>query len=200
MDLYLSIQCLNVFFFLIKDLQWPKFISRIIKRMTNLRWATRCVERELPKVHLMKASSIYLSPMGNIKIVVKLVGKGRGGSVMVWEMYFMIFWDGIGSIIQLHGKVNANVFEKVLQQHVVAVSQQFSHRTMSLWSHIRIGKDVLNAESEEIASPGSWTKIDWTFLVISFTLKREKKEKSPGGKVFHNLPHTTENVWWSYLI
>lgn len=51
----------------------------------------------------------------NPKCVKKSV-KGGGGSVMVWGMFSAA---GVGPLIQLHGRVNANVYKNLLQQHMV---------------------------------------------------------------------------------
>ena len=51
----------------------------------------------------------------NPKCVKKSV-KGGGGSVMVWGMFSAA---GVGPLIQLHGRVNANVYQNLLRQHVV---------------------------------------------------------------------------------
>ncbi len=45
---------------------------------------------------------------------VKKSVKGGGGSVMVWGMFSAA---GFGPLIQLHGRMNANVHQKLLQQH-----------------------------------------------------------------------------------
>lgn len=51
----------------------------------------------------------------NPKCVKKSV-KGGGGSVMVWGMFSAA---GVGPLVQLHGRVNANVYQNLLQQHMV---------------------------------------------------------------------------------
>ncbi len=51
----------------------------------------------------------------NPKFVKKSV-KGGGGSVMVCRMFSAA---GVGTLIQLHGRVHANVYQNLLQQHAV---------------------------------------------------------------------------------
>jgi len=46
--------------------------------------------------------------------------RGGGGSVMVWGMFSA---TGVGPIIQLHGRVNANVYQNLLRQHAVPFLQ-----------------------------------------------------------------------------
>ncbi|KAI5085653.1 hypothetical protein C0J45_2335, partial [Silurus meridionalis] len=56
----------------------------------------------------------------NPKCVKKSVKSG-GGRVMVWGMCSAA---GVGPLIQLHGRVNANVYQNLLQQHMPTVFMQ----------------------------------------------------------------------------
>jgi len=73
------------------------------------------------KVHFNNESKFYLGQMGNIMFGVKLEKdpecvkksvKGGGGSLMFCAA-------GVGTLIHLHGRVNANVCQNLQQQDVV---------------------------------------------------------------------------------
>ncbi len=75
---------------------------------------------------------------------VKKSVKGGGGSVMVWGMFSAA---EVGPLIQIHGRVNANVYQNLLQQHTVP-SLQGSPNQLEIFiqdnypSHSKMGKAV----------------------------------------------------------
>ncbi len=74
-------------------------------------------------------SLIYLGPMRNIMFVrlktnpecVKKSVKGERRSVLIYGFKFSA--AGVGLLIKLHGRVNANVYQNLLQQHAVSSLQ-----------------------------------------------------------------------------
>ena len=65
------------------------------------------------RVHVRRKTGERFSPN-----CVKTTVKFGGGSVMVWGM---ISSSGVGPLIRLHGKVNAEVYKQLLDQHVLPV-------------------------------------------------------------------------------
>ncbi len=94
-----------------------------------------------------------------VKKSVKVVG----GSVMVWGMFFCRrIWES--STATVHGRVNANAYQNLLQQHLpckhLPISLQFSCKTIPL-SHSKSGKRSslkLKHWNIEMAGQETWSE------------------------------------------